>query len=1853
MINPSQQISGGPCNAPCEMQISGGLGECRSIMALPCVTSISASVPWGTSPSNTCLIFINEPSWSLSPAAGPGLTVVTNSAKTALTITVDDPDAVRLGTYTVKAVGQHNWGGGGPVTKTATFTITKSCAESCTSTPAAGATTAELGSVLTRVNLGRYGFGKAVGELSLHEKYPTNLLCTPACLGFLYAQGTNYQCEVVTNAAGVIQQVRVAEGLANIVTNNAYKYFIEIYSPSAVSTNRDASGCYYLSNSPLATITVENPDSGASTNKLRVTDGDGMVSDFEWKTNGWELVRGGGLRRERKTTVVTNSVRTTTVEVFGASGLEARTVRSYQEHPFGERLVGLVQGVDANLRSNYFEYYTNLASSTAGMLKQAVRADGSWEILQYDTNLNTTNLFLPFLNEGPSTNPSAIKVLEYVYGTNAAPGAGDSGKWNMVKPRLIIEKVQNREVSRTYKLYLPFEKREIRCVNPGALWNDSSNLVTTYKWFDSGERTNQLKSIEFPDGTMELRDYGFFTETNAVAVIHGTNLMYRTNFVYKGVPNGGKTAIVDGTLVITVLGRVGQKISRTFIDIVSGITNHTEIHSEYDAFNRPKKITYLDGTFLWTDHGCCGPTVETNREGTVITYYRDPLNRQAAIKRGGITTTNVMDASGRVLRTIRIGTDSSQITQFSRAYDELGNQTASTNALGQVTTHSEIITNYQRVLTTIYPDGGTKIETLYRDGRLASIKGTAVHPVRYEYGTEQEDGIWRLFTKEIKLDADGNDTSEWTKTYHDMLGRSYKTVFPDGATEQLFYDIKGQLVKQVDPDGVTTLFAYSASGEQTIVAQDENRDGVINTNGTDRIQQNLSEFATNGAANVRRALHASWFTLNAGASNLVSVHETSADGLRSWYSRFGLTNQSSTRYAGNGNRYVTNTTPNGSYTISYFTNGQIKSVTRKTSAGTQISQTTYSYDTHGRRAAIVDARNGTSLYTYDNADRLISMRTPFPGNGQGAQTISYTHDWAGRILTTTLADGTTVTNDYWLTGELKKTYGSRTYPVQHGYDAQGRRTNMITWKNFAADSGKAITTWKYDGQRGFMTNKVYDDGKGPSYAYTPAGRLHTRTWARGTVTTYHSNSLGETFATTYSDSTPAVTNHFDRQGRATNVIDGSGSRFVLYSSSGQVVAETNNVGELGGSNLRFAYDELQRRTNHSLFATNMSLLAHSYAFDGASRITNVSDGTYQAGYLYLANSALIHQVSYRSNSTMRMTTTKQYDLLNRLLSISSIGSTGASPVAVDTSTSVSFGYQYNDADQRTRVPLEDGSYWLYEYDKLGQVIAGKRYWSDHTPVAGQQYEYAFDDIGNRTSTKAGGDAWGGGLRAANYTANSLNQYTSRDVPAAADIIGAAHASATVTVNSQSPYRRGEYFWKELSINNASAAIWQAVTNIASLAGVNQTNTGNLFLPKTAETFTYDDDGNLTSNGRWTNKWDGENRLIEMTSHAGGPSDSRKSLQFAYDSHGRRYSKVVSNWTGSAWMRVLHEKFAYDGWNLVGVLDGTNNSILKSFLWGVDMSGRLRGAAGVGGLISVKQHSGISIGSGFAAYDGNGNVAAVLSADTGLTIGRYEYDPFGRTIRRTGTSLAEQNLIHFSSKPTDIETDLVFFGRRYLSIADGRWLNRDPVEESGGINLYAFLGNAPTSDYDYMGMAPGRGPCTLRADRFNVALPSGVWARTWWFLGDLTLPPQDCGAGCTKWIGINLPCDIRTDYSSGHSPGEMLSHTVPPKTLNSHEQEHATSFDNHTQDLFERALSFLGICMKQHCLEARLSDFRAYKNYLVADAEAEAAELDYADASPAYPTAPKRDEAVRLRALAAEAYLLWTIQRDVADAACRN
>ena len=82
---------------------------------------------------------------------------------------------------------------------------------------------------------------------------------------------------------------------------------------------------------------------------------------------------------------------------------------------------------------------------------------------------------------------------------------------------------------------------------------------------------------------------------------------------------------------------------------------------------------------------------------------------------------------------------------------------------------------------------------------------------------------------------------------------------------------------------------------------------------------------------------------------------------------------------------------------------------------------------------------------------------------------------------------------------------------------------------------------------------------------------------------------------------------------------------------------------------------------------------------------------------------------------------------------------------------------------------------------------------------------------------------------------------------------------------------------------------------------------------------------------------------------------------------------------------------------------------------------------------------------------------------------YTYDAFGRTVSQSGP-LADVFRHRFSTKYHDAETHLYYYGYRFYAPALMRWLNRDPIGEQGGANLYGFCGNNPLGNYDFKGYA---------------------------------------------------------------------------------------------------------------------------------------------------------------------------------------
>ncbi len=298
------------------------------------------------------------------------------------------------------------------------------------------------------------------------------------------------------------------------------------------------------------------------------------------------------------------------------------------------------------------------------------------------------------------------------------------------------------------------------------------------------------------------------------------------------------------------------------------------------------------------------------------------------------------------------------------------------------------------------------------------------------------------------------------------------------------------------------------------------------------------------------------------------------------------------------------------------------------------------------------------------------------------------------------------------------------------------------------------------------------------------------------------------------------------------------------------------------------------------------------------------------------------------------------------------------------------------------------------------------------------------------------------------------------MPGAADVTGTANAAATVSVNNQVTARKGDYFYKELAIDNSVSPAYAQVNVVGARsnygAGGEDAVTqkgGRIFVAQTLEAFNHDLDGNLISDGRWIFSWDAENRLISMETIPGVPVEAKQRLEFSYDYMSRRIQKKVYSWNvpTSTYQLQFTTNFVYDGWNLVAEIDGSN-TLVRSYVRG---TGELLLVSGGGTSYQV-------------GYDGNENVVALVKASTGTVSASYDYDPFGQSLKLIG-EFAGQNPFRFSGEYTDAESGLSYYGHRYYSPQLGRWLNRDPNEERGGLNLGGFLANDPINAVDYLGL----------------------------------------------------------------------------------------------------------------------------------------------------------------------------------------
>lgn len=750
-------------------------------------------------------------------------------------------------------------------------------------------------------------------------------------------------------------------------------------------------------------------------------------------------------------------------------------------------------------------------------------------------------------------------------------------------------------------------------------------------------------------------------------------------------------------------------------------------------------------------------------------------------------------------------------------------------------------------------------------------------------------------------------------------------------------------------------------------------------------------------------------------------------------------------------------------TLNYDNQGRLTNV-----GFPDTSSLTYQYDLVGRMTNLFDGANRHLLLTYNNQGLVTNVSNAY---GTVRQTV---YDAINRPISTTDANGITVTNSFdllnrilsrtWLADNIGEkfvyaTNGLVAYTNRDGQgtefarDTAGRLTAItnadqkVTQFTYNAynqvtnliDGLTHPTTWSFN-QYGWMTKKVdASNNVALLYAYDANGRVTNRWTPASTNTSYYYDLVGNLTNTIYSGS-PALTLSYayDALNRLTNMIDAVGTTAFKYTSNGQLASESYPLSSSSGT-ISYVYTQGLRS---SLTINSSTPSTINYSYDNAWRLQTLTSPAGSFGYGYAASaSALVQSITLPNAAYI----TNTYDSLARLKSTSLDNYWGH----------VLDGYTYglDHLGLRTNVLRNLGltaSSVTAGYDNIGQLTSWNAQETNGTSRLNEQLEYGFDAAGNLQSRT-------NGALAQTFNVDSLNQLSTITRTGTLTLSGATPAPATsVTVNGNAAQTNGDFTFAMSGLSLANGS--NTFTIVAHGASATVTNVLTANLPAT-NIFQYDGNGNLTNDGIRTFVYDGENQLTNVYVAGQWRTD------FVYDGLRRkRITREYSRQSGN-WSKTNETRYLYDG--MLPIQErGSNNAVLVTYTRGLDLSGSIHGAGGIGGLLARTDGN----GSSFYHADGAGNITALMDGNQNITA-RYEYDPFGKLIGKWG-SMADANLYRFSSKEYQRNSGLYSFGFRFYEPNFQRWLNRDPIQESGGINLYGFVGNNSMKFVDPLGLAYG-------------------------------------------------------------------------------------------------------------------------------------------------------------------------------------
>lgn len=738
------------------------------------------------------------------------------------------------------------------------------------------------------------------------------------------------------------------------------------------------------------------------------------------------------------------------------------------------------------------------------------------------------------------------------------------------------------------------------------------------------------------------------------------------------------------------------------------------------------------------------------------------------------------------------------------------------------------------------------------------------------------------------------------------------------------------------------------------------------------------------------------------------------------------------------------------------------------------NRTALNYDNQGIVTNVSYPDNTSLAYHYDSAERMTNVsdalgRSLTIGyNNQGLVTTvsnanglleSVVYDIKDRPVQIADANGVIVTNSYDVMDELL----SRTWPdgisehygynaagliaytnrdgqaTQYGLDAAGRLVAVTNANKEVVQlaynpSGEVValtnglnqlTKWQYD-ENGLLTNKTDALGRDVlQLAYNPDGWVINRWTPEKGNTVYNYDGVGNVLSVVY----PNFTNSYayDADNELTNMSDQVGTSAFSYTQVGQLASET---GPWSNDVVAYLYSQ-QLRTNLTLSEPGSSW-SQAYNYDLGWRMTGVSSpaGTFGYSYNFQPASSLISGITLPNGAGIG----NGYDSLARLTQTILTNHWGH---ALD-----GYTYTLDPLGLRTNILRNlglAGSSVSVGYDNIGQLTQWSAKETNGLSRFNEQLAFGFDAADNlhfRTN----------GALSQTFTVDGANELTNVSRAGAFTFSGATPAPATnITVNGQIAQAYGDFTFAATNLSLANGN--NNFTSIArNVYGVVVTNTFTVNLPSPV-TLNFDNNGNLTNDGTRVFGYNTESQLTNVFVPGQFRSD------FVYDGLGRR--RIVREYApnGGGWVETNEIHIIYDGYLPIQERD-TNNNILATYTRGLDLSSTLQGVGGIGGLLARTDTN----GSTFYHSDGAGNVTGLMDGQEDM-VARYMYGPFGKLVGQWG-SMAGANEMQFSSMPRDTLSGLSFYPFRAYEPNFQRWVNLDPVQEAGGINLYRFNFNNP-------------------------------------------------------------------------------------------------------------------------------------------------------------------------------------------------